>query len=172
MLDALAPLKDMLSGEVVTLDEKTVNLRLPAQNIAHRLLYNLTNFSTYFVYWPSGSASAAASVELVDPNRHALTLRDPLRKSTAPLASEWSDATRLLTFTVPATDRPLIVETSTSARRTCSCREATFRPRDPCQWRRSSFGSSRPRRAGASVPDVHRSHHDVAAIPAVRRRRL
>ena len=110
MLDALAPLKDMLSGEVVTLDEKTVNLRLPAQNVAHRLLYNLTNFSTYFVYWPSGSTAAAASVELVDPNRHALTLRDPLRKSTAPLASEWSDATRLLTFTVPATDRPLIVD--------------------------------------------------------------
>src|SRR4029450_7964420 len=67
---ALAPalavataLKDLLTAEVVPLDEKGSSLKLArggqdvTSSFPHRLLYNVGTFSTYFVYWGGAEAS-------------------------------------------------------------------------------------------------------------------
>jgi hypothetical protein len=100
-LVAAATIKDIIGGEVVTLDEQasalalTINGRAVTGTLPHRLLYNLTTFATYLVCPAPGAdagqvlqvgvhLASAGTTALRDPSALAMVkLRDVVRDETA-----------------------------------------------------------------------------------------
>ena len=83
-LAAAATIKDIIGGEVITLDDRASELALRIDGRAvtaappHRLLYNLTSFATYLVCWPTDLEAGhvlQASLHLASAGTTAL--RDP-----------------------------------------------------------------------------------------------
>lgn len=83
-LSAAVAIKDIIGGEVITLDERaselalTIDGRTEPGTPPHRLLYNLTTFATYLVCWPSDLGAGhvlQASLHLASAGTTAL--RDP-----------------------------------------------------------------------------------------------
>ena len=83
-LAAAATIKDIIGGEVISLDDRaselalTIDGRAVAGTLPHRLLYNLTSFATYLVCWPSNLEAGhvlQASLHLASAGTTAL--RDP-----------------------------------------------------------------------------------------------
>jgi hypothetical protein len=70
VLKAAAALKDVLSGDVVALDERASSLALTvggrdaAATVPHRLLYNNTTFATYLAFWAPERAGERLEVTL------------------------------------------------------------------------------------------------------------
>ena len=112
---AAARLNDLLTGDLVTLDERTSDLRLlqGASNvtptITHRLVYSLTTFQTFLVYW-SAPNHAPLDVEIAVANVTTPMVRDPVTgASPAPLRAQATQDNRLR-MTLPVADHPLIVD--------------------------------------------------------------
>jgi hypothetical protein len=85
-LNVATALKDLLTAEVVPLDEKGSSLKLAraGQDVTatfpHRLLYNVGTFSTYFVYWGSAEAGdETLQIELRESAGKPPLIRDPLK---------------------------------------------------------------------------------------------
>ena len=116
ILGAARGLKDVFAGDLVPLDEGPAALALRQGDedvtaaVPHRLLYNLTSFSTYLAYWnaPSG---APLTVALLDQTGRAPVARDPLGKAATPVAAfSWNADTKQSRFTAPASATPLLID--------------------------------------------------------------
>jgi hypothetical protein len=117
--ESASTLKDMLTGEVVTLDEEAASLKLTANGrdvtgeVPHRLLYNLSNFSTYLVYWVEGGAASSGTmrVQLKDAAGRAPMLRDALAGSVAPARNfAWDKPTTVSSLEAPLSDNPVVID--------------------------------------------------------------
>ncbi len=112
--------KDLLTAEVVPLDEKGSSLKLVragqdvTSSFPHRLLYNVGTFSTYFVYWggPESGAAETLQIELRESAGKPPLIRDPLkgRQGTARefLRDPHTKTSRV--NVVPVPDRPLLLD--------------------------------------------------------------
>jgi hypothetical protein len=112
-------LKDLLTAEVVPLDEKGSSLKLAragqdvTASFPHRLLYNVGTFSTYFVYWGAADANGETlQIELRESAGKPPLIRDPLkgRQGTARefLRDPHTKTSRV--NVVPVPDRPLLLD--------------------------------------------------------------
>lgn len=115
-LAAAARLTDLIAGDLVTLDEQTTDLRIlqdtsnVTSTVPHRLLYSLTGFETFLVYWgaPNG---APLDVEITVPNVTTPMVRDPRTgASQAPARVQKGPQDNRLRMTLPVADHPLIVD--------------------------------------------------------------
>ena len=118
-LDVATALKDLLTAEVVPLDEKGSSLKLAragqdvTTSFPHRLLYNVGTFSTYFVYWGGADANGETlQIELRESAGKPPLIRDPLkgRQGTARefLRDPHTKTSRV--NVVPVPDRPLLLD--------------------------------------------------------------
>ena len=118
-LNVATALKDLLTAEVVPLDEKGSSLKLAragqdvTTSFPHRLLYNVGTFSTYFVYWGGADANGETlQIELRESAGKAPLIRDPLkgRQGTARefLRDPHTKTSRV--NVVPVPDRPLLLD--------------------------------------------------------------
>lgn len=118
-LGVATAIKDLLTAEVVPLDEKGSNLKLAragqdvTASFPHRLLYNVGTFSTYFVYWGSADAGGETlQIELRESAGKPPLIRDPL-KGRQGTAREFLRDPRTKTSrvnVVPVPDRPLLLD--------------------------------------------------------------
>lgn len=118
-LGVASALKDLLTAEVVPLDEKGSSLKLvrAGQDVTpsfpHRLLYNVGTFATYFVYWGGPDAGTETlQVELREAGGKPPLIRDPL-KARQGTAREFLRDPRTKTSrvnVVPVPDRPLLLD--------------------------------------------------------------
>jgi hypothetical protein len=115
-LAAAARLTDLIAGDLVTLDERAADLRIiqgtsqATSAVAHRLLYSLTGFDTFFVYWGASNASTI-DVEVSVANATALMVRDPITGKTEKPARVETDASgKHLHLTLPIADHPLVLD--------------------------------------------------------------
>jgi hypothetical protein len=120
-LSAAAKLTDLLSGDLVNLDEVAAALRIigadgkdagndVAARVPHRLLYSLNRFQTYLVYWGDG-LGAKIQVEATVANATAPMVRDPVTGTAVkPERIETADQGKRLRLTVPVADHALIVD--------------------------------------------------------------
>jgi hypothetical protein len=118
-LNVATALKDLLTAEVVTLDEKGSSLKLAragqdvTTSFPYRLLYNVGTFSTYFVYWGAADANGETlQIELRESAGKPPLIRDPLkgRQGTARefLRDPHTKTSRV--NVVPVSDRPLLLD--------------------------------------------------------------
>ncbi|HEU0091641.1 MAG TPA: sigma-E factor regulatory protein RseB domain-containing protein [Vicinamibacteria bacterium] len=119
-LSVATAVKDLLTAEVVPLDEKGSSLKLVragqdvTSSFPHRLLYNVGTFSTYFVYWggPESGAAETLQIELRESAGKPPLIRDPLkgRQGTARefLRDPHTKTSRV--NVVPVPDRPLLLD--------------------------------------------------------------
>jgi MucB/RseB family protein len=119
-LNVATAVKDLLTAEVVPLDEKGSSLKLlragqdVTSSFPHRLLYNVGTFSTYFVYWGGAESGAAETlqIELRESAGKPPLIRDPLkgRQGTARefLRDPHTKTSRV--NVVPVPDRPLLLD--------------------------------------------------------------
>jgi len=120
-LRAVDQVRDVLTGEVVRLEDAAARLRLGAggQEVTgtfpHVLLYNLGNFSTYLVLAAAPGQTGPLAVELGDPTGRKPVLRDAILGTSAPLpGSSWDREAGVTRVASPLADRPLLLEFSYS----------------------------------------------------------
>ena len=118
-LRAVDQVKDVLTGEVVRLEDGAARLKLVTDGkevtstFPHVLLYNLGNFSTYLVYDVAPGQAGSLAVELGDPVGRKPLLRDAIPGKSAPLPGfVWDRQAGLTRVSSPLADRPLLVEFS------------------------------------------------------------
>jgi hypothetical protein len=117
LLTTAGKLTDILTGEVVTIDEDERALDIdvePGIAIRYRLLFNANSGSTYLVYWTEGEPRAADAlrIQMRSFAREAPELRDPGGGSRSLAVSEfYYDAEAALSSVrVPLSERPMILE--------------------------------------------------------------
>jgi len=116
LLTTAGKLADILTGEVVTIDENERALDIdvePGIAIRYRLLFNANSGSTYLVYWTEGEPRAADAmrVEMRTFAREAPELRDPGGSRSLGVSEFDYDAENSLSSVrVPLSERPLILE--------------------------------------------------------------
>jgi MucB/RseB N-terminal domain len=115
-LNAAARVKDALSTELLTLDDKTAGLRLSeggrdvTSSLRHFLLYDAGSLSTYLFY-AAGGRSGDLRVELNDSTGLKPELRDPLSgKAGVKVRNEWDTAAHLARVTVPLLDHLVLLQ--------------------------------------------------------------
>ncbi len=115
-LKAAALLRDVLTSEVVALDERAAALKISVAaddvtaTLPHRLLYNVTTFATYFLYGGPGQAGPL-NLELLESTGKAPVLRDALKGTTAAVKGfTWSPDTKVARATLPASAGPLLLD--------------------------------------------------------------
>jgi len=116
-LKAALTVKDVIGGEVVTLDEKASALKLTLKGqdvtatLPHRLLYNITTFATYLVYWGPASAGETLEVSLHLASAGTPAVRDGARATTVTLRDVTRDeAAKTSTARVEIAGRPLLLD--------------------------------------------------------------
>jgi hypothetical protein len=114
---AASALRDVLAGETVTLDEQAAGLRLVrgandvTSRVGHRLLYNLSNFSTYLVYWSDDDDTQPIRVELTEPSGREPMIRDALTADARAVSDfKWDPGTKRVQLTAPPAPRPLVLD--------------------------------------------------------------
>ena len=177
-LPVAAALKDVLTAEIVPLDEKGSSLKLvrAGQDVTasfpHRLLYNVGTFSTYFVYWGGPDAGTETlQIELRESAGKPPLIRDPLkgRQGTARefLRDPHTKTSRVNVVPVPGPAAAPRLQRRRGRLRLAGRgdgRRAAQRGRD---HRAPPGGAGRPGRAGR---DLRRRRADGAALPAQRHR--
>jgi hypothetical protein len=112
---ALQGVTDLVGDEMVSLDETAADLRMTQESrnvataIEHRLVYSLTGFQTFLVYWSSNGAPV--DLEISVTNAPTPMVRDPIAGTTAvPELTRTGPPETRLAMRLPATNRPLIVD--------------------------------------------------------------
>jgi hypothetical protein len=117
VLRAALTVKDVLSGEVVTLEDSASSLKLTLKGqdvtttLPHRLLYNMTTFATYLVYWGPDVAGETleAKLRLASPGTPAV--RDGAAATTVTVRDAVRDeAAKTVTVRLALSARPLLVD--------------------------------------------------------------
>jgi hypothetical protein len=119
-LGVAARAADLLSGAVVTIDERAAGLRLSRGStdltsaIPHRLLFSTTRFATYLVYG-GRQETMPLDVEVSVADATTPQVRDAVTGSVEkPLRAETRQGTRI-SLTVPVARRPLILDFNAGA---------------------------------------------------------
>ncbi len=116
-LKAAMTIKDVLAGEIVTLDEQASALKLSVNgqdltaSVPHRLLYNMTTFATYLVYWAPDRSGQPLEVSLHLASAGTTMVRDAAAGTTAkPGDAARDEATKTTTARVDLSERPLLLD--------------------------------------------------------------
>jgi hypothetical protein len=116
-LAAAARLKDVLTADVVPLDEKVAGLKLVmgtediTARTPHTLLYNLGDYNTYLAYGPAPGQTGALNVQVNDPTGLKPSVRDPIGgKPDSGRRNEWDATGHVARVVVPLLDRPLLLQ--------------------------------------------------------------
>lgn len=118
-LSSAAVLKDVLGAEVVGVEDASTELkllRIPSGedvtgSLAHRILYNVANLSTYFVYWGAPDTSGSLQIELTDATGRTPVVRDPLgRQSQNVRGFAWDAQSKKARLTVPLAPKTFLVD--------------------------------------------------------------
>jgi hypothetical protein len=117
VLKSVTTVRDVLSGEVVTLDEQAAGLTLHVNGqdvtaaLPHRLLYNLTTFATYLLYWSPEVQPGAVDVRLRLATVGTVAIRDAVGAVVLkPLATVRDEASKTSAARVEVSDRPLLLD--------------------------------------------------------------
>jgi hypothetical protein len=117
VLRAALTIKDVINGEVVTLEDRALSLKLTrgsedvTATLPHRLLYNMTTFATYLLYWAPGSGAETLEVSLRLPSPGTPAVRDGVAATTVPLRDTVRDETaKTVTARVSLLPRPLLLD--------------------------------------------------------------
>lgn len=117
VLRSVVPLKDILGGEVVTLDEhaSSLTLTMGGQDVTamlpHRLLYNNTTFATYLAYWAPDRAGQRIEVTLHLASAGTPVVRDAVSATTLkPADAVRDEAAKTSTARVGLSDRPALLD--------------------------------------------------------------
>jgi hypothetical protein len=115
-LTVAARLTDLMTDDVVALDDRTTDLRIlqGASNVTstvrHRLVYSLTRFESFLVYWSTPNG-APFEIEVTVANVTTPMVRDPLTgASLAPTRMQKGPQDNRLRMALPVADHPLIVD--------------------------------------------------------------
>jgi hypothetical protein len=117
-LSAAGTFADVLTGEVVPLDPKSaaLTMKLEGRDVTethpYRLLYDVSKFATYFIYWGGGAATTdTLQIELGEAAGKPPMIRDPVTRKQGLardfLRDERSKRSRV--NVVPVADRPLLL---------------------------------------------------------------
>ena len=118
-LSSAAVLKDVMGAEVVSVEDSSTALKLlrvpsgedVTGSVPHRILYNVSNLSTYFVYWGTADSPGSLQVELTDATGKTPVVRDPLgRQSQNARGFAWDAETKRARLTVPLAPKPYLVD--------------------------------------------------------------
>jgi hypothetical protein len=116
-LKAAITVKDVFAGEIVTLDEQASALKLSVNgqdltaSIPHRLLYNMTTFATYLVYWDPDRPGQRLEVSLHLASAGTTVVRDAAAGTLVKLADAARDeALKTSTARVELSERPLLID--------------------------------------------------------------
>ena len=115
-LGVAARLTNLVAGDFIALDERTTELRI-SQNgsnvtstIPHRLVYSLTGFETYLVYW-SPPARGRLEVEATVANAATPHVIDPLTGESRPADRlKAGPKENHIRMALPVADHPLVVD--------------------------------------------------------------
>jgi hypothetical protein len=112
-LGAAARLTDLVAGEIVHLDERTADLRIvrngvnAVATVPHRLVYSLSGFESFLVYWnPAGPID----VDVTVANAPTPMVRDAITGESRPPDRVQIAQQNRLHLTLPASRHPLIVD--------------------------------------------------------------
>jgi hypothetical protein len=116
-LNAAARVKDALSTELLTLDDKTAGLRLTqggedvTSSLRHFLLYDPGSLATYLFY-TAGGRSGDLRVELNDSTGLKPEVRDPMsaKATAAKVRNEWDNKAHLAHVTAPLLDHLVLLQ--------------------------------------------------------------
>ena len=115
-LAAAARLTDLIAGDLVTVDERAADLQLVrgtsnvTSAVTHRLLYSLTGFDTFLVYWGSPNGEPL-DLEITVANAMTPMVRDPITgASETPMRLHRLPQENRLRMGLPLADRPMIVD--------------------------------------------------------------
>jgi hypothetical protein len=116
-LPAVERLKDLLTADLVLLDDQSVALKLKAGGQAvggtllHSLLTSLDDLGLYLVLRGRAPIEGTLEIEVDDPAGRSPRLRDALKGSRAALrGASWDATVHLTRVSVPLSDHPLIVD--------------------------------------------------------------
>ena len=132
-LRAAMSVKDVFGGEIVTLDEKASALKLSVNgqdvtaSVPHRLLYNMTTFATYLVYWAPDRSGRPLEVSVHLASAGTTVVRDAAAGTTVKVGDAVRDeAAKTSTARVQLSDRPLLLDFNFGAQEVYAMRsEAT-----------------------------------------------
>jgi hypothetical protein len=117
VLRAAVTVKDVVAGEIVTLEDVASSLKLTLKGqdvtatLPHRLLYNMTTFATYLVYWAPGGTGETLEVNLHLASAGTPVVRDAAGATTVKLRDATRDeASKTSTARVELSDRPLLLD--------------------------------------------------------------
>lgn len=135
LVRAVAALADVVGGEVTTLDERAVQLKLSsagrdvAGSLPHRLLYNTTTFSTYLVCWRA-PGEVTVSLQLAAPGD--VAVRDAEGGVAKPRGTSRDEKARESRVRIDLAGGPAVIDFNHGSRETYALRaEATERVTPP-----------------------------------------
>ncbi len=134
-LRSATSVKDVFNGEIVSLDEQASALKLTiggqdvTASIPHRLLYNMTTFATYLVYWAPERAGQRLDVSLHLASAGTTVVRDAAAGTMVKLGETARDENaKTSTAKVDLSDRPVLLDFNFGAQEVYAMRsEATER---------------------------------------------
>ena len=113
---AAGALKDLFGADLIALEPANVKLAFSVDgkdvtaHVPHRLLYSLSNFSTYLAYWGS-AAGSAFTISLVDATGHSPMARDAVRRTVTPVTGFAREPqSRVTRFVAPPAASPLVLD--------------------------------------------------------------
>ncbi|HET9360905.1 MAG TPA: hypothetical protein VFO58_14235 [Vicinamibacterales bacterium] len=116
-LTAAARLTDLLTGQLLLIDDVGVSLAIEANggevtaSVPHRVLYNVSNGGTYLVYWNETGVNDRLAVRLVDQGGRAPMVRDPIRGDVVAVQGfSWDATTKVSRMETPSSATPLVVD--------------------------------------------------------------
>lgn len=117
VLRAAVTIKDVLGGDVVTLDDAASGLKITQQGkdvtatLPHRLLYNSTTFATYLIVWNPDDPAGTIDVTVRLPAAATPAIRDGAAGTTVKLTEVARDeVSRTSTVRVGLASRPLLLD--------------------------------------------------------------
>jgi hypothetical protein len=115
-LAAATQITNLVAGDLIALDERTAELRIlrnganVTPTIPHRLVYSLTGFETYLVYW-SPASGGRLDVEATIANATTPRVTDPLTgQSRAPESFQKGARDNQIRLGLPTADHALVVD--------------------------------------------------------------
>jgi hypothetical protein len=116
-LAALVPLKDLLVGDLLPIDDRTIALAIEADGRdvtsrwPHRVLYNVSNGGMYLAYWGADRAVTRVTISLLDQSARKPVLRDPVKREVGSVpAFTWNETTKMSRMTPRVAETPLVLD--------------------------------------------------------------
>jgi hypothetical protein len=116
-LPAVERLKDLLTADLVLLDDQSAGVKLSAGGqavvgtLSHSLLENLDDLGMYLVLRGREPIQGTLDIEVADPTGRRPRLRDALNGSNEVLrGASWDRTAHVTRVSVPLSDHPLIVD--------------------------------------------------------------